>query len=131
MAALAVDRARNIRVRQLAPRLLRDHEIELAQLQVIAEARGVALPEITEIQQETVDRLSSLEGYLFDRAFVQQMINEHHDQYGLYRDISENPNLDLRVYGERRISSIREHLQRAHELPQLPVFARWTISDPK
>lgn len=131
LAALAVDRASHIRVRQLAPRLLRDHEVELVQLQLMADERGVQLPDITDIQQETLDRLRALQGYLFDRAFVQQIINEHQDQYGLYRDISENPNLDIRVYGERRIPSIREHLQRVSEIHPYSVFARWTISDPK
>jgi predicted outer membrane protein len=86
---------------------------------------------LSEIQQETLDRLSALEGYLFDRAFVQQIVNEHQDQFGLYRDISENPNLDLRAYGEPRIQSIREHLQRAYYVSLTPVFARWTISNPK
>jgi putative membrane protein len=132
MAGLAAERARDVRVRQLAPRLLRDHEIELAQLQLIASEKGVDLPAITELQQETLDRLRSLDGSLFDRAFVQQVINEHHDQHGLYRHISENPNLALRVYGERRIPSIREHLQRARWIGSgQPLFARWAISDSK
>jgi putative membrane protein len=132
MAALAAERGRDVRVRQLAPRLLRDHQIELAQLQLVAREKGVDLPEITELQQETLDRLRSLDGYRFDRAFVRQVINEHQDQYGLYRHISENPNLALRVYGERRLPSIREHLRRAGGIgyPQ-PLLARWAISDSK
>ena len=131
IATLATSRARDVRVRQLVPRLIRDHEIELNQLKRVAEHRGVTLPPLTDIQRETIDRLSALEGYLFDRAFVQQIVNEHQDQYGLYRDISENPNLDLRAYGEPRIHSIQAHLQRAYNVSLTPVFARWVISNPK
>jgi putative membrane protein len=131
IATLATSRARDSRVRQLVPGLIRDHEIELNQLKRIAEHRGVTLPPLSEIQRETIDRLSALEGYLFDRAFVVQIVNEHRDQYGIYRDISENPNLDLRAYGEPRIQSIQAHLQRAYAISLTPVFARWTISNPK
>jgi predicted outer membrane protein len=132
LAALAADRARDVRVRQLAPRLLRDHEIELGQLQRIAAEKGVEIPEITDIQQEMLDRLRSLDGYLFDRSFVQQVINEHFDQHGIYRDISENPNLALRVYGERRIPSIRQHLDRARAIGYpSPLFNRWWIAGSK
>jgi putative membrane protein len=131
IATLAITRARDVRIRQLAPHLLRDHEIELGQLARIAEERGVALPEITEMQQETIERLRELEGDSFDRAFIAQVINEHRDQYGLYRDVSENPNLDIRSYGERRIPSIREHLQRTQDIYPMSVLARWTISNPK
>lgn len=131
IATLATSRARDVRVRQLVPSLIRDHEVELNQLKRIAEHRGVTLPSLSDIQRETIDRLSALEGYLFDRAFVQQIVNEHHDQYGLYRDVSENPNLDIRAYGEPRIQSIQTHLQRAYNVSLTPVFARWTISDPK
>jgi putative membrane protein len=132
MATLATTRARDVRIRQLAPHLLRDHEIEFNQLKRIAAERGVTLPGLDDIQQETLDRLRDLDGYLFDRAFIFQIVNEHRDQYGLYRDSSENPNLDLRSYGERRIATIQEHVWTAHRIEVTPVFGRWlAISDPK
>lgn len=131
MATLATTRARDHRIRELVNHLLRDHEIELNLLKRIASDRGVTLPGLDEIQQETLARLADLDGYLFDRAFIQQIVREHRDQFGIYRDSSENPNFDLRGYGERRIWTIQNHVWTAHRIEVTPVYGRWSISNPK
>ena len=126
LASLAESRAKDVRVRELAAHVLRDHEIELGLLEQLAAERGVALTDITEKQREVAERLQALEGEVFDRAFIVQMINDHQDQLAFYGDMSLSPTLEVRLYAERRIKSIRDHLRRAEVIFPVPVFALWS-----
>jgi len=126
LAALAESRAKDIRVRELAAHLLRDHEIELSLLEQLATERGVTLTDISEKQRQVAERIQALEGDEFDRAFVTQMINDHQDQLAFHSDMSLSPNLDVRLYAERRITSIRDHHRRAQVIDPLPASGRWS-----
>lgn len=126
LAALAESRAKDVRVRELASHVLYEHEIELGLLEQLAHEPGITLTDITEEQRQVAERLQALAGDEFDRSFVVQMINDHHDQLSFYGDMILSPTLEVRLYAERRIKAIRDHHRRAQVIYPVPDFARWS-----
>jgi putative membrane protein len=111
MGQLAMTRATSDGVRQLAQRLITDHSTANAQLAVLAQQQGIALPQSVDPQHAAaVQRLSALTGPRFDVAFLEQMIADHAKGVAMYERIANTAaHPSLRGWAAQQVPVLRQH----------------------
>jgi len=115
---LAASNTRNASVRRLAKVLAEDHgqaEKELARLFV---QKGIPQEKYLAPQfQSSLDRLAQLRDQEFDRAFKQQVIQDHEKAIELFEQQSrDGADPQLKAFAERHLPQLREHLAAARQL---------------
>jgi lipid-binding SYLF domain-containing protein/predicted outer membrane protein len=119
-ARLALSRSDDPGVRQLAQRLLDDHQAAQAQLQRIAQNRGVELPRRPARQQQyVIDGLQGLRGASFESDFVERIgIDAHRDAIALFQRQLGGANRDaaLKDFARATLPKLRQHLAMAQAL---------------
>lgn len=80
LGKLAAERGSSPQVRQFGQRMVDDHSKAAEQLKQIASKHNVTTSEtMTTEHRAVIDRLSSLEGEQFDRAYMSEMVQKHRD----------------------------------------------------
>jgi putative membrane protein len=117
LGKLAAERADRAEVRDFAKRLEKDHtEANLALLKLL-DAQRIDVSRDMTSYQETADRLSTLRGLEFDRAFVQQMVKDHEEAVAKFAaEAKEGHNPELKAYAAKLLPTLQEHLQLARDL---------------
>jgi putative membrane protein len=109
LGQLAADRGASPKVRLLGQNMVDEHQQIAGRLQEVAAQQGIALPDEPTIKQKSdYDRLSSLSGKHFDRAYVAQVKSDEHRATAIYRYEAKNgidPN--LRSLAESSMPSLR------------------------
>ncbi|MGE5547618.1 MAG: DUF4142 domain-containing protein [Solirubrobacterales bacterium] len=118
MAQLAMDRARDPDVRAYASHLAQDHSRSSDKLRVAASQAGVGVPARLDAEdQAKVDKLSTLSGTAFDRAFLNQMVADHQETVNDFeREASRGDSAPLRSYADQSLPALRQHLAEAQAL---------------
>lgn len=139
---LAEDKAQSDQVQQFGERLARDHESANRELQSSigggdatkaqqpgggvsnqpdravegTQAPGGELAQARQQMQQTQQRLESVAGQAFDRAYLEEMIKHHQHDIQEFERAAQSDNPQIRAYAERTLPTLREHLQRAQQL---------------
>ena len=91
LGQLAADRGYSPKVRRLGQNIVDEHQQIAGRLQVVAAQQNIALPDEPTLKQRAdYDRLSSLSGKRFDRAYVAQVKNDEHQALAIYRYQAKN-----------------------------------------
>jgi putative membrane protein len=111
LGELAIKRAGADEVVLFGNRMVRDHSDSLAELEKIAQQKGVTLPtELDEEQKGMVERFSQLSGEDFDREYMQEMVKEHEEDIELYKtQAAEGQDPELREYAARAVQILITH----------------------
>jgi putative membrane protein len=108
----------NAAVRQLAERLVRDHETANAELKALAAAKNVQIPgEMSGQDRAMVDKLRKMQGNELDRAYVEQVGRAHHrkDIQEFERAARESNDADVRTFAQKQLPILREHYEMAQQ----------------
>lgn len=123
LAQLAQTTSEHPGVDTLAAQLERDHKQVNDRLKDLADRKDVdfpddvvGLPGPNEAQRATHERLDALEGAVFDRAWVDQMVTNHQAGIDLYTRASQSTDADLKALAEATLPSLRAHLQACQDL---------------
>jgi putative membrane protein len=104
-AQLALQRSQDTNVRNLAEKMINDHNYAQNTLQPIASIHHIAPPPTpTDAHRATLDRLSQLSGTAFDRAYVNFVVSDH------AQDVSEF-NDELPVVVDAQISAWTQNVR--------------------
>lgn len=80
LGQLAAEKASDAEVKQFGQKMVDDHTNLNNQMKPIAEKLGVTVPEsLAPKEQALYDRLNGLSGEQFDKAYVQAMVKDHHE----------------------------------------------------
>jgi putative membrane protein len=111
LGELAIKRAGADEVVLFGNRMVQDHSDSLAELEKIAQQKGVTLPtELDEDQKKMVERFSQLSGEEFDREYMQEMVKEHEEDIELYKtQAAEGQDPELREYAARTVQILITH----------------------
>lgn len=111
LGRLATQRAARPSVRSFGERMVTDHGRSNAELTAIASGKGLAVPTTLDPSQVAVsDRLSSLSGADFDRAYMSEMIRDHTEDVALFeREAEISPDADIRAWAAHSLPMLREH----------------------
>jgi putative membrane protein len=118
LGRLALDRAADPAVKQLAQRLIDERGKANARLAATLATQGVSLSsEPSSEARRSYERLSKLSGADFDRAYVQEIVKTRRKDVRLFEDearIGKDPS--LRELAEAILPTLRDHLQEAERL---------------
>lgn len=119
-ARLVLEKSRNVAVRELAQKILDDHEAatrNLAAAAAAAEPPIDATPQLTEEEQADLAALRGASPGDVDRLYLDQQVEAHEEALGLVTDYAANGDVDgLRRHAASVATTIQQHLARAREL---------------
>ncbi|MGZ6247916.1 MAG: DUF4142 domain-containing protein [Vulcanimicrobiaceae bacterium] len=110
---LAVQRGSTATVRSLGERMVRDHSKANNQLQSIAKTLGIVLPSSLDADAQTqLQQLKSLDGTVFDRAYITMEVTDHQKAVEFMREESTNgSDASLRAFATQTLPVVEEHLR--------------------
>jgi len=118
LAQLALQKARTKGVKDLAQKILDDHQKANGELSKIATSKGITLPDSTALTDKASEaKLKAYSGLHFDQAYVSDMIDDHKDAITLFQKESANgSDPDVKQFASTTVSTLQEHLTAAQEL---------------
>ena len=115
LGQLAEKQASSPVVKRLAVKIVTDHTKANQQLELLPEA-SQALQSATPPPKEggTADRLSQLSGKEFDRAFVEQVIQDHESAISRFKEAASSAQSpDVKRFASQTLPTLEQHLQMA------------------
>jgi putative membrane protein len=117
LGSLAGSRAENASVKQFARKMVNDHSDMQNQWVALASKHGMVLRAGIGQYQDQVNRLQSLSGREFDRAYMALMLDDHRSNLQKFQSQSSSArNADVRELVGRGIPVIQEHFNLAKRI---------------
>ena len=117
---LAAKQAMSSDVKAFANMMVSGHSKTGDELSAIAKKNGVALPPAATLDAEkkaAADKLMSLQGAAFDRAYMDQMVTAHRAAVELFEKQSKDgSNAELKAFATKTLPTVRDHLKQATAL---------------
>ena len=116
---MAQTKSQNEQVKNFAQQMIDDHTKALGEVQQLAQAKGVALPtELDRTHKRRADKLASLSGEEFDRAYMNQSgLADHKKTHGLLKQAqSRAKDPDVKALAARTMPIVDQHLNSAQQL---------------
>jgi putative membrane protein len=115
---LATQRAASDAVRQFGQRMAVDHGKANTELAALAARKGVQLPQSLMAKHAAVrDRLASLSGPEFDRAYMQEMVRDHNEDVAAFqREAQSGTDPDVKAWAARTLPTLQQHLAMAQSV---------------
>jgi putative membrane protein len=102
-------------VKQLGQRIADDHERANRELESLLGSSDVARTAAPSDSDDPRMRLEQMSGPAFDRAFVEQMIDDHQKDITEFQRAAQSPKRTVRAFAEKTLPTLREHLQQARD----------------
>ena len=114
LGKLAVEKASNPDVKAFGHHMMEDHGKANEDLRKLADAKGVAVPSALDAKEARLrDKLATLSGAAFDRAYVDAMVKDHkHDVAEFEKQSAGAHDPDVAAFATRTLPTLREHLAR-------------------
>jgi putative membrane protein len=118
LAQLALQKARTKGVKDLAQKILDDHQKANSDLAKIATTKGVTLPDSTALTDKASEaKLKAYSGLHFDQAYVSDMVDNHKNAISLFqKEAANGSDPDVKQFASSTVSTLQEHLTTAQEL---------------
>ncbi len=115
LGKLATEKAANPDVKSFGQQMVDDHSKAGDELKQLATSKGMTLPaDIDAKEQATYDRLSKLSGAAFDRAYMREMVSDHHlDVLEFRRESQSGSDADVKAWAAKILPTLEHHLQMA------------------
>jgi putative membrane protein len=109
---MAQDKAVNPRVKSFAAMMVTDHTKAGDELAAIAKTKNITLPPGPDADsQKAADDLAKKSGKDFDKAYVNQMVDDHKKAVKLFEDASKNcKDPDLKAFAAKTLPTLKMHL---------------------
>ena len=113
LAKLAQSKATNAKVKEFADMMVADHTKANDELMALAQAKNITLPQaVSSDKQATMDNLTKKSASEFDKAYVDQMIDDHKKTISLYEDASKNlKDADMKAFVDKTLPTVKAHLE--------------------
>ncbi|RYZ99945.1 MAG: DUF4142 domain-containing protein [Sphingobacteriaceae bacterium] len=113
LAKLAEGKAVNAKVKEFAAMMVADHTKANDELMALAQAKNITLPQAVSTEKQAVmDDLTKKSGSEFDKAYVDQMIDDHKKTISMYEDASKNlKDADMKAFVDGKLPTIKAHLE--------------------
>ncbi len=118
-AQLALEKSKNDSVRKFAQRLIDEHQAAQTELQQLAQAKSIKLPQEANLVHKTLSTaMRLLSGETFDHQYVTRMgINDNQRTVELLQKAQAGAkDADIRAHAARMLPVIQEHLGAARQL---------------
>jgi putative membrane protein len=121
LGRVAQSRGSDTRVKDFGGRMVTDHTNLQQQLTTFTSTYGVGFtPRLTAAQEQEVNRLQSLSGSAFDRAYITAMVQDHQTDVAKFEDESRNADSPrVRELAMQSLPVLQQHLSLAQRVAQL------------
>lgn len=112
LGRMAATHASNQQVKQFGQRMVDDHSKANNELQEIAAQEGVTLPTTLDAKdQAEKDKLSSLNGSDFDKAYMEDMVKDHRADIAEFKkEANSGTDPSLKTFAGKTLPTLQEHL---------------------
>jgi putative membrane protein len=119
LAKVAQSKSQSDQVKQFAQQMIDDHGKALADVQQLAQSKGVTLPAApTRAQQAEADKLAKTSAAKFDSAYLKQAgVVDHQKVHTMLQKVaSKAKDADVKALGAKMMPTVDQHLARAQQL---------------
>jgi putative membrane protein len=115
---LASQKAARPAVRQFAQQMVTDHTQINQQLTALAQRKGVTPPTQPDPQQTAeYQKMQSLRGHSFDRAYVHDQLTDHQQAVQLFQqEAQQGTDPDVKAFAQQTLPTLQQHLQMVESL---------------
>jgi putative membrane protein len=115
LSKLALDKAQNPQVKELAKRLVEDHPKANAELMKLATAKGVTPPAAVDASHKRkIEKMSKKSGRDFDRDYADEMEDDHSKEVREFRSMAKSAkDPDVKAFAASTLPTLEQHLQLA------------------
>jgi putative membrane protein len=115
---LAVQRAQANDVKQFGQRMIDDHTAVNGRLQKLAQAKGLNVPaQLDKKHQDKIDNLSKKTGMEFDKAYIEDMVDDHKQDVESFEKASKDAkDVGVKELATATLPTLREHLQQVQSI---------------
>lgn len=118
---LALSKSQNPRVREFAQKMIDDHSTAQQELQQMAQAKGMTLPQETDLAHRTVaGALRLLSGETFESQYINRVGMDDHQRTVelLQKAQGQAKDTDLKAMAGRMLPVVQGHLDMARQMSQ-------------
>jgi putative membrane protein len=111
LGKLAVSKAQNPEVKKYGQMMVTDHTKANDELKALAAKKNYTLPSDIGSNKSTVEKLSSLSGADFDKAYVKDMVEDHETDVAAFQkqaDSATDP--DIKAFAAKTLPVLKKHL---------------------
>lgn len=120
LARLALKNSENAEVREFANLMIKDHSAVNEELKKIISAENIELSDTPDDKaKDMAEKLASLKGKDFDRAYMDHMVDDHENAIDLFENYSrDGENAKLKEFAVETLPTLQGHLNRAKALDE-------------
>ena len=114
----ASQNARSDDVKKFGEHMVGDHTKAKDQMLTLTTQQPLEIPKaLSEDDQQTLDRLETLIGADFDKAYIATMIEDHQNDIAQFeKEVSEGSDTIVKAFAERTLPVLKHHLEMAQNL---------------
>ena len=115
---MALEKSQNDQVKKFAQHMIDDHTSALKELQTLAQAKGVTLPDGTDLKHKTMaTALKVMTGNSFDSQYMKRAgVGDHQQTIELLQKAQKNAkDPELKAMATKMLPTVREHLKMAQQ----------------
>jgi len=112
MGKLAATKAASPDVKKFAQMMVDDHTKANNDLKALATKKGMTLPtDLDSSHKSTMDDLREQAGADFDKAYVEEMVDDHEEDVSKFEDEAKNAtDPDVRAFAQKTLPVLQKHL---------------------
>jgi putative membrane protein len=112
LGKMASTKAASADVKNFGQMMVTDHSKANDELKALATKKGWKLPaEVDSSHKSTADDLRNRVGADFDKAYVEEMVDDHETDVKAFEDKAKNAtDPDLKAFAEKTLPTLRKHL---------------------
>src|SRR3954469_11614734 len=112
LGKLASEKASSDQVKQFGQRMVTDHSKANDELKTLAQSKNIMLPaDLDGKHKATRDRLAKMSGDAFDRAYMQEMLEDHRKDVNEFRKESQSgKDPEVKAWAAKTLPTLEEHL---------------------
>ncbi len=108
---LALQKSQNADVRKFAQMMVDDHTKAGNELKELAKKKNVTLPAGIGSNKSTADKLQTLNGADFDKAYVEDMVSDHEkDVAEFQKQANSATDPDIKAFAAKTLPTLKKHL---------------------
>ena len=117
MGRLAVQKAKDDRVRQFGQKMIDDHSKANDALQHAASQEGLSVPTaLDEKHKQILAKLEKLSGAQFDSAYSKEMVKDHKEDVKLFEKEAKSSGSPVQKFAAETLPTLKNHLKMAEDL---------------
>jgi putative membrane protein len=113
LGRLASTKAQNAEVKRFGQMMVTDHTKANEELTALATKKNISLPTALDAEhQSTIQRLEGKTGTEFDRAYVDDMVEDHEaDVQAFEKQSMDDSDPDAKAFAAKTLPTLRKHLE--------------------